>query len=367
MSAVVMRAEKLRCAVIGTGTFAEICHVPELQAHPQAEVVAICGDATRARALADKFGVPDIHTDVEELCARSDIDAVTIVSRNVDHRTHALAAFKNGKHVLCEKPLGLNAFEVREMVAAAEASRRVHQVAFVFRYNYGVRELRRRVMRGDIGQPFLCRVQYDNWDGLKPDWKAGWGDRPELAGAGVLFNLGSHLFDLARHVLGPIDASIGFTHHVPRTRPDARTGEPTSVETDDLFNAWIRHSNGVRGQLFVSRITPPFTQNGYLEVVGSDGALKASLSRGTVDFLKASTPTDPQWVDLPLPAEADDKKPHSLGLMMRSFVDACLRGKADADLDATFHDGLAAQEAMAAMIEGEMRGRWVRLSELGNS
>ena len=138
------------------------------------------------------------------------------------------------------------------------------------------------------------------------------------------------------------------------------------METDDLFNAWVRHSNGTRGQIFVSRITPPFTQNGYFEVVGSDGALKAALSRGGVDFLKASTPSVPEWVDLPLPPEANDKKPHSLGLMMRSFVDACLRGKVDADLDATFHDGLAAQDAMAAMLEGETRGRWVRLSELGS-
>jgi predicted dehydrogenase len=301
---------------------------------------------------------------VNELCERDDIDAVTVVTRNADHRTHALAAIRSHKHVLCEKPLGISAEQAREMATVAVASDRVHQVAFVFRYNYGVRELRRRVRRGDIGQPYLCRVQYDNWDGLKPEWKASWRDQREPAGAGMLFHLGSHLFDLTRHVLGPIESGIGFTGVISRTRPDERTGELIAVETDDFINAWLQHANGARGQIAVSRVTPSFTQNGWLEVVGPEGALKAALSRGAVDALKLSTPTAPEWVDVPLPPEAGDGTPHSLGLMMRSFVDACLRGQSDLELDATFEDGAAAQYAMAAVLASETRAGWVSLSEM---
>ncbi len=359
-----MTSRKLRCAVIGTGTFAEVCHIPGLQSHPDAEVVAICGEQVRARRLASKFGVPSVHADVNEVCERDDIDALTIVTRNADHRAHALAAIRNGKHVLCEKPLGMNANEAREMAAAAALSRRIHQVAFVFRYTYGVRELRRRVLRGDIGQPYLLRVQYDNWDGLKPEWKAGWRDQLDSAGGGVMFDLGSHLFDLAHHVLGPIESGIGFTGVVPRTRPDGRSGRPIQVETDDFMNAWLHHKSGSRGQIAVSRVTPSFTQNGWLEVVGPDGALKAALSRGAVDSLKASTPTIPEWVDVPLALEASDGAPHALGLMMRSFVDACLRGHSDPDLDATFEDGAAVQYAMAAVLASEAQGRWVPLAEI---
>ena len=359
-----MNRSKLRCAVIGTGTFAEVCHVPGLQSHPDADVVAICGNADRARLLADRFGIADIHTDVEELCARSDIDAVTIVTRNADHRAHALAAIRHGKHVLCEKPLGLNPTEAREMAAAAVTGGRVHQVAFVFRYTYGVRELRRRVLRGDIGKPFLCRVQYDNWDGLKPEWNASWRDQRDPAGAGMLFHLGSHLFDLAHHVMGPIDSTIGFTHTIPRVRPDEHTRLPIAVETDDLFDTWMRHQNGAHSQISVSRITPSFTQNGWFEIVGPEGALKAALSRGTIDSLRTSTPQATEWSELPLPAEASDKEPHCLGLMMRSFVDACSRGESDAELDATFEDAAVAQFAMAATLASETQRRWVRLDEV---
>jgi predicted dehydrogenase len=354
---------KLRCGVIGTGNFADVCHIPELQAHPQAEVVAIAGGRSRAQALANKYGIADVHEDYRELCARDDIDAVTIVTRTVDHRSQALAAFDRGKHVFCEKPLGLDLHQAREMTRAAHASGRVHHVGFVFRYNFGVRELRRRVVNGDIGQPFLLRVQYDNWTGLTRDWRAGWVDQRALAGAGMLFHLGSHLFDLAAYVLGPIESAIGFTHLVPRTRPDA-TGTSIAVETDDLFGAWLRLANGAHGQIFGSRATPSFTQNGHLEVIGSHGALKAALSRGAFDVLNCSCPDAPEWSDVPLPAEAADKRPHSLGFMMRGFVDACLRGASDPDVDGTFDAGLAAQHAMAAMLESETQRRWIDLSEV---
>ena len=111
---------------------------------------------------SDRLGVPDVHTDYRELCARDDLDAVTITTPNAVHAEQALAAFAAGKHVFCEKPLGMTVPEVREMLAAAERSGRVHQVAFTFRYTYSVRELRRRVRAGDLGKLYYIRM---HWDG----------------------------------------------------------------------------------------------------------------------------------------------------------------------------------------------------------
>lgn len=353
---------KLRIAIIGTGAFAEACHIPGLQSHPAAEVVAVYGRRLKAaRELADKFGIRQATDDFHALCADPDIDTVTIASANVVHAAQAIAALKHGKHVFCEKPLAMTADEARAMADAARTSGKVHQVAFTFRYNYGLRELRRRIAAGDIGKPFFARIQYDRWDGLATGWTSSWREKKEFAGAGMLFDVGSHLFDITHHVLGPIDSVIGYTHVVPREAPDHRSGEMSKVETDDMVNAWIRHSNGLRGQFFISRVTPPFAQLGYLEIVGDQGALKAALSRGGVDFLKASSPAAPDWMDLPLPDEAFDGKPHALGLMMHSFVEACLRGKTDPDLDATFDDGLAAQLAMSALLESQESDRWTHL------
>ncbi len=77
---------KLRVAVVGTGAFAEACHIPGVQSHPYAEVIALCGHRyDRTRLLAERMNVPAVYIDYEELCARADIDAVTIATPNVVH------------------------------------------------------------------------------------------------------------------------------------------------------------------------------------------------------------------------------------------------------------------------------------------
>jgi predicted dehydrogenase len=346
--------DKVRFGVIGTGEFAEACHLPGLQSHPQAEVIALCGRSyVRARSLANRFSIPDVHTDYAELCRRDDLDAVTIVTPNAFHAEQAITALDQAKHVFCEKPLGMNVAEASEMVRVAERSGKVHQVAYTFRYGYAIQELRRRVQAGDIGKPFYVRIQYDSWDGLRPDWETGWREKQELAGGGLLFDVGSHLFDILRFVLGPIESVTGFVQRIPRSRRERQSGQITTVETDDLAAAWFTQGDGIRGQWFVSRITPPFGEYGYLEVIGLEGALKASLSRGKIDVLKISRPLQPDWELLPLPVEARDGKPHCLGLMMRNFVEASLRGSLDAKIDASFHDGLAAQRCIEDVLQAE--------------
>lgn len=352
-------SHKLRIAIIGTGNFAEVCHIPGVLSHPNAEISAIYGrDADKAKTLAAKFDIPHATDDLESICADPNIDAVTIASANSVHAKQAIMALSHGKHVFCEKPLAMNDTEAAAMLKAAKLSGKIHQVAFTFRYNYGIRELRRRIAAGDIGTPFHTRIQYDRWDGLASTSKASWRDRRDVAGAGLIFDLGSHLFDIHRHVLGPLDSVIGYTHTVPRMLPHKDNAELVEIETDDIVNTWIQHQNGLRGQFFVSRVTPPFAELGYFEVVGTEGALKAALSRGGVDFLKASSPDSPEWINLALPPEASDGKTHALDMMMRGFVDACITGQINLEVDANFEDGCAAQFAMSALMKSQTSMRW---------
>lgn len=357
-------ARRVRIGVIGAGSFAEVGHIPGLQSHPNADVVAVCGRRLeQTRALADRLGVSDVYTDYRELCKRADIDAVTIATPNFLHCEQTLCAIAHGKHVFCEKPLGMNIAEARTMLDAANRAGIIHQVGFIFRYGYAVSELRHRLQAGDIGKSYYLRIQYDGWDGLDAARRVVWQDKKAMAGAGVLFNIGSHLFDIVRYAVGPIETVTGFLHHYPRTGIDGVTGEPSAIETDEIAAAWFRHASGLRGQWFIGRITPPFAEKGYLEVIGPEGALKAGLSRGGVDRLRVSRPSDPDWKDLQLPLEASDGQPHSLGRMMRSFVDACLRGHLIEGSDASFRDGLAAQIAMDAVIAANEEPSWIRLSD----
>ncbi|HEX2055725.1 MAG TPA: Gfo/Idh/MocA family oxidoreductase [Nitrospiraceae bacterium] len=353
---------RLRIGVIGTGSFAEVCHVPGLQSHPQAEVVVLCGRRhAHTAAMAERLGIPQVCTDYREVCAREDIDAVTVATPNAMHARQVMAALAAGKHVLCEKPLGVSVSEALEMTHAAEESHKVHQVAFTYRYLYGVRELKRRLMSGDVGEPHYLRLQFDSWQGLHPHSTIGFREIMSLAGGGMLFDVGCHLFDLAQFIFGPIEAVTGFTTLVPRKRLNTFTGELAPVETDDIAGAWFVHENGVRGQWFASRASPGSEDKAYIEVIGQEGALRATLSRGLNDTLRISRPTHPTWEPVALPKEASDGLPHCLSLMMRSFVDACLRGKLDANFDASFHDGLAVQRALAAVSEAAYQSNWRHL------
>jgi predicted dehydrogenase len=355
----------MRFGVIGAGGFAEVCHVPGLQTHPRAEVVALCGRRlAHCRAMADRLGVPDVHADYRELLARDDLDAVSITTPNAAHKEQALAAFAAGKHVFCEKPLGLDAGEAREMAQAAGRSGLIHQVAFTFRYTYGLRELRRRLRAGEIGAPYFIRIQFDGWGGMRPDWKIGWRETQALAGGGVLHDMGSHHFDTAAFLLGRIREACGLLRHVPREREDASSGELRAVETDDIAAAWFCTDAGIHGEWFQSRATPGHSDNAYVEVVGEQGALQAALSRGNVERLRRSTPLLPAWEELSLPPEALDGTPHALGRMMRSFVDSTIRGHSEQDLDATFEDGLRAQQGLDAVMRSVSERRWVGLDDV---
>jgi predicted dehydrogenase len=118
------RQSQVAVRVIGAGAFAEACHVPGLLCHPQADVVTICGRRReRAQALADRFSIPFITTEPAEPCARDDLDGVSIYTPNAAHREQVVLAFGHGKHVFCEKPLGISVAEAAEITIAAQPPR----------------------------------------------------------------------------------------------------------------------------------------------------------------------------------------------------------------------------------------------------
>ena len=351
----------LRFGVVGAGSFAEVCHLPGLLAAPGAEVVAIASRRReRAAALAARFGIPHVERDTAALCARDDLDGVAICAPNDAHRDAALLALRHGKHVLCEKPLALDVAQADEMLAAARASGRVHMVAFTYRYLHGVEELRRRVARGDVGEPYLWRGHHEFWDGLRPGTPIGWRELAAPAGGGVLWDSGSHMFDLARHLLGPVAALRATVQHLPRTAPEGDGGAARAVETDDQAMAWLRFQSGARGHWHVSRITPA-REDAFVQVIGREGALEALLSRGRVDRLRAiaTGSGSRDWRELPLPEEAARGGSHALLRMMASFVAACHRGRAGEE-DATFDDGHAVQRLLAASRDSAA-APWVEL------
>lgn len=176
-----------------------------------AELLAIASrDAARAQALAVQFGVPRVHRDYAALLADPEVEAVYLPLPNSLHREWALRALAAGKHVLCEKPLALNAVEAEEMAAGAARSGRLLMEAVMYRFHPRVRELIGSAAGGDIRHVYACfGFPMDRAAGLgggaaPPAAAANYRLRLELGG-GALLDVGCYLADVTRWLLGEPD------------------------------------------------------------------------------------------------------------------------------------------------------------------
>jgi predicted dehydrogenase len=374
---------RVRVGVIGAGRFAEQCHIPGVQAHPQGEVVALCArNRERTEALARQFGVPDVHTDYHELLARPDIEAVTVATPDALHMPVALAAIEAGKHVFCDKPLTMNVEEARRLTEAAARSGLVNMVAFTFRYMRALPALRRLLREGAIGTPFQATLQV-YWGGLiKPGAPLQWRDQAAHSAAGIWGDGGSHLFDALAYALAPAEAVCAQLMIVQREegeQPDsvdmatalARLRLPagfagalrsTSGGSDEAPGLVDRQPGVVNVVLSASRVSVPRGPVPEFQVTGTRGSLGIPLTRGQHEYLSVLRPGARGWEDLPLPEDATTDQPRALARMMGAFVDAVLRGHADADHDSTFAAGLHTQQALEAGLRSARSGCWEKVA-----
>lgn len=361
----------LRVGVIGVGGWTETCHIPGVQAHPEAQVVALCGRAPeRRQAQAARFGVPETYGDFAELIARAGVDAVTISTPNRWHFPIARAALQAGKHVFCEKPLTMDRRESALLLELAEQRGLVHQVAFTFRFLYAAHEARRLVRGGAIGPVRRILAVTEGGGALRPGAPARWRSEAALSGYGLLGDMGSHLVDLARFVSGGEFRRVrgAFCRIGQPERPDGEhPGRMRAVTADDETEAlcdFAVEGGGLAAtavHLRVSGLTPPPHRN-YLEFVGETGYVRLPYSRGETDTLFLGRGgAAPETV--PLPAGAAPAPNHCLFRMMVAFVDACL-GRAQpspANHPATFADGHAAQRVLDAVADAARGGAPVDL------
>jgi predicted dehydrogenase len=220
----------VRIAIIGAGAVSDYHHVPAIRLDPRAVLVAACdADPQLLERRRAEWGIDRVSTDAEALCAEPDIDAVIIATPNFTHRAIAVAAARGGKHILCEKPLGLNAGEARAMYDEACAAGVVHMTAFTYRFAPAMRYLRHLLKSGALGQPRHFRSQrFLDW----PETSWGWRQYRATAGAGDLFDMTIHRIDFALDLLGPLDRVCGaVARFAPRTRtPEGRECPPSDVD-----------------------------------------------------------------------------------------------------------------------------------------
>jgi predicted dehydrogenase len=267
----------VRVGMIGTG-FARRVQLPGLRLVPGVQVTAITsGRRANAEAVAAEFGIARVYDDGAELARADDVDLVIISSTPPEHARFAVAALEAGKHVLCEKPMALDAAEAEHMALAAE--RRPSQVAWIdheLRYEPNRRKVRELVRAGAIGEVRhieLSLKPYLRGDGRPQTASAPWTWWFDVAqGGGLLGAVGSHLIDLCRFWTGTEVVGVaGGVRTFIRERSDAQ-GVRHDVTADEFVSGVLTLSGGVVATLTLSAVA--HHGPGHLaQVTGRDGSL----------------------------------------------------------------------------------------------
>ena len=184
----------VRLAVVGAGAIAQVAHLPAISRAKGVQLVALCdNDRAKARSLADRFEIPDVFTDIEELLETDELDAVVVATPNHLHEPHVLAALAAKLHVLCERPLALTARGVERILAAAQRADRKVVVANNHRFRTDVQALDRFLRGGELGRLTAFRAGSYQLKRNAEQWRM----RRAEAGGGVFMEHGFPLLDLA--------------------------------------------------------------------------------------------------------------------------------------------------------------------------
>ncbi len=217
-------------------------------------------DMGSAQASAKQYNIPLAFDSAEDLCRCDEVDAVLVTTPNSCHLQDVLLALKHGKPVLCEKPMGMDADECRQMTEAAQQAGLLLGVAQVFRFENSTARLRARIAGGEIGTPVFARSEF-SYPGREHPRK--WLTDAKLSGGGPIADVGVHCIDALRYVLQ--DEVVEVT---ARGYADQDSGD---VEAAAVLS--LRFARGTLGSVMVSTRVEYRTP---MEIVGDEGALRGN-------------------------------------------------------------------------------------------
>ncbi len=370
---------KIKVGIIGAGRIAGFVHLPSLKLCPDiCEVVAVASRTeAKAKAFSEQWGIPRVYADWTALLADPEVEAVVICPPSGLTYSVAKAAIAAGKHILCEKPLGLNYPEARELQGEAGQAGITHMVAFTFRFVPALRYLRRLVGEGHFGEIRHWRLSYFTDFMLDPARPVAWRNQRAQAGAGILADMGSHCIDFARYVLGDIAAVSGVSRLYTRERPDISSTGLVKVDADDACAFAAEFPNGAIGTFDLNRAVAGRGGTGRanyqcIEVHGTGGAaiyelihpfeLQISLGPAmtrTQQWARAEVPFDlRKYPGSPRNPRMDDPL---VGYKLDQGVAFLLAIRGETQDYPTFRDGAETQRVIDAVEVAARERRWVDL------
>jgi predicted dehydrogenase len=258
-------SNKIRWGVIGSGGIARRRTIPEgIAKVGNAVLSAVFDTDSKANAeVAKQFRATPV-ADLRELLAKN-IDAVYVATPAHLHYDHVKACAEAGKHVLCEKPLGMTVTQAEEMIELCDRSGIKLGCAFMMRFVAQHQEALKLIQQGRLGRPVYARAQLSCW---YPPIKGAWRQDPATGGGGSLMDMGGHCIDLLEMFFGKVarvSCLIGNTIH--------------SYRSEDSAVAMLLFENGALATVDTFFCIPDAGSKNVLELYGSKGSI---LAQGTI-------------------------------------------------------------------------------------
>ncbi len=253
--------------VLGAGGIADRRMIPEgIVASDMCRLAVVMDAVTeRAEAVGRKYGVPST-TSIEAVLDNPEVDIVYIATPTSVHRDQAVAAARAGKHVLVEKPIGLDLNQGREVLAACRKAGVKCASGYMMRYHGAHREIRRIIAERELGEIVFGRAQLTCWYPPIPGaWRQSW----NLGGGGALMDMGTHCLDLLEWLIGPIDRLSALVETVT-----------FDYEVEDSATVLLHFGNGAQGIVDVNFNVPDEAAQNVLEIRGTKGAIYADHTIG---------------------------------------------------------------------------------------
>jgi len=353
--------------------------IPHMMYPPPAipKLLGIAGrnkDAVEEAAM--RYGYERAYTDWREMLKDDRIQLFDNGGPNDAHAEPCIAAAQLGKHILCEKPLARNAKEAATMLEAVEKAGVKHAVAFNYRFVPAIRQIREIVESGALGQIYHFRAVYlQEW--IMPHYNLGhiWRLDKAVAGSGALGDLGAHIIDLGRFLVGEFKNVSAMTKTFIPERPGA-DGKMKKVDVDDAFVATVEFENGAIGTFEATRFAGGHKNSNNFEINGEKGSIRFNLERlnemevfwvdsepketqGFTDVL-VSEPFHPFWSNW-WPQGHIIGWEHTFVHEITHLLDAIVNGKDVAPYGADFMDGYKNAVICDAILESAESGRRVEI------
>jgi len=348
---------------------------------------AICGrEEGWVSESAAKFGWEGYETSWEKLISRDDIDMVDITAPSNAHKEIAIGAAEAGKHIFCEKPLALTLKDARDMLKAAEKNGVKHQIGFNYRFAPAIQLAKKLIEQGKLGTIFHFRGLYlQDWI-IDPEFPLVWRLDKSVAGSGSHGDLGAHVIDLARYLVGDFDKVIGMSKTFVKERPvvEKMTGlsgkaqenaARAKVLVDDATLFLFEFKNGALGSIEATRFANGHKNGMSFEINGSKGSIRFEFERmnelqffsaedeeGTQGFrtIQVSEGIHP-YMEAWWPAGHVIGYEHTFVHELYEFIEAIAKDKTPVP---DFSDGVKCSQILEAVDTSIAERQWIEVDSL---